>query len=364
MSLAEYFMNNGHEVKLIAPRRQVDEEVPEIFRNVGTWSMSLCRFGLPGSLDSILQIPLLIWYRLTGNYKVLYTRAVALTVLVNLVARLLFMKVIVEHNGWLATERRERTGNNFLARIESTLQIFSAQTAHMNRTVTKGLRRLLEEGGVSNKKITVIGNGTDISRFYPMDRKQVLNELEWDVSITRIGFIGGIVPWQGLETAVKALANLNDLKNIRLVIAGDGPDLPRIRRLADELGVSTKIDFLGYISRQKANLIINSFDIAIAPFTRQRNMEIGLSAIKIRDYAAAGRVVICSDIPELLEAEATDWIRFHQPDDVNDLSHRLIEIMSDDFDKSGKQIAARNYAENYFDWNIMASRVLACISKL
>jgi glycosyltransferase involved in cell wall biosynthesis len=364
LSLAEYFMNNGHEVKLIAPRRQVDEEAPEIFRNVGTWSMSLCRFGLPGSLDSILQIPLLIWYRLTGNYKVLYTRAVALTVLVNLVARLLFMKVIVEHNGWLATERRERTGNNFLARIESTLQIFSAQTAHMNRTVTKGLRRLLEEGGVSNKKITVIGNGTDISRFYPMDRKQVLNELEWDVSITRIGFIGGIVPWQGLETAVKALANLNDLKNVRLVIAGDGPDLPRIRRLADELGVSTIIDFLGYISRQKANLIINSFDIAIAPFTQQRNMEIGLSAIKIRDYAAAGRVVICSDIPELLEAEATDWIRFYQPDDVNELSQKLMEVMSDGSDKSKNQIAAREYAENYFDWNIMASRVLACISDL
>jgi glycosyltransferase involved in cell wall biosynthesis len=111
-------------------------------------------------------------------------------------------------------------------------------------------------------------------------------------------------------------------------------------------------------------LIINSFDIAIAPFTQQRNMEIGLSAIKIRDYAAAGRVVICSDIPELLEAEATDWIRFYQPDDVNELSQKLMEVMSDGSDKSKNQIAAREYAENYFDWNIMASRVLACISDL
>ena len=364
LSLAKYFIKNGHEVGVMTPARGDRENVPEWLDPIVIWSVSVTGLGLPGSLDSILQVPLLIWHRLTGKYNVLYIRATALTVVLTVIARVMLMKVVVEHNGWLSSERIGRGGAQTLAGLEKVLQVWSAQTAHLNRTVTRGLQRLLVEAGVDKSRTIVIGNGTDLNQFHPLQRQAVLDELGWDASIQRIGFIGILVPWQGLETAIRAFAMLESRAGLRLVIAGDGPDMPRLRRLAVELKVDTDIDFLGYVERSKANLVINSFDIAIAPFTRRRNSEIGLSAIKIRDYAAAGRFVICSNIPELLEGEVSEWACLHGPDDPQDLCRLIQDFLRTDQDMERVQKAARAYAERHFDWEVIASRVLSCINGL
>jgi len=365
LSLARHFRDKGATVKLVLPARMADATAAQLRDGYVEWSTSVVTAGLPPSFDSLLQLIPLLRSRIVEKYDVLYIRANLFTVVPVVLARLLGMKVMVEHNGWMSTERIARGGNPLIARLEQWMQVWSAAAANLNRCVTNGLKSLLISGGIDESTITVIGNGTDTELFYPINRLDVLSTTRTDPIPIRIGFIGGLVKWQGLETALHAYARLDNRKGTRLVIAGNGPEFDRLIKLANQLGIADQTDFLGHVSRDRANEVINTFDIAIAPFTAERNMEIGLSPIKIRDYAAAGRFVVCSDIPEILDVRIADWIRFHKPDDPDDLC-RVLEMALRERpfqdDRTGE--AARAYALANLDWSVICNRILKLIDGL
>lgn len=357
LSLARCFRELGHGVRVVAPARPVRDSLSADGGDLVSLSASLSRLGLPGSFDALPQIPLLIWYRLAQGFDLLYVRANMLTWLLALVARALGMTVVVEHNSWLPTDRISRGGPPWLAKLEGAFQVWSARLANRSRVVTKGIKRLLEGRGVAPEKIVVVGNGTDVRRFRPLERAEALEAGVLDPAVTRLGFIGILAPWQGVETAIRAFALMEPGPTLRLVIAGDGPERPRLVSLAEELGIAGQVHFLGYVPKDKANIVINSFDIALAPFTRCRNAEIGLSPIKIRDYAAAGRLVVCSRIPELEELAEHGWMILHEPDDPADLARVLTDCLTGACDRAAAGRRARAYAMAHFAWGSIAQQV-------
>lgn len=61
-----------------------------------------------------------------------------------------------------------------------------------------------------------------------------------------IVFVGRLIPEKGCHVALRALAILKAEKTTpRLTVIGDGPELPALRQLSAELGVSAQVDFLG-----------------------------------------------------------------------------------------------------------------------
>ena len=358
ISLARQFRRSGIQVRMIAPRRKVADSVPADIREICCFSPSVERLGLPLSLDGIFQIPYLLWARVWEGYRLLYVRYNLLSIILACLGRLMGMRVVVEHNSWGAGERMNRGGNRFTSQLESVSQIGVSHLAHCSRCVSKGLADLLASRGVPREKIFVIGNGTDIKAFHPMDRNEACRRLHMDPKTLRIGFVGILAPWQGCETAIEALVHLPRIPNLELVIGGDGQERRKLEMLAKQLGVSNQVRFLGAVPRKKINALINCFDIAIAPFTIARNAEIGLSPIKIRDYAAAARPTAASAIPGINELAGEGWLFTHQPEDPKDLAHLLEQMLSLDFDLAASGLAARTYAEKNFDWSVVAKQVV------
>ncbi len=359
LALAKSFLKLGHEVCMLTPRRLTKRE--KTSTDSGDWlrfTFSLSRFGMPGSLDALPQIFPLVRQRLIGRFNILYIRVNTLTPFLALIGRAMGMFVIVEHNGWMASERLgQRAGSRWLASLERWSQVQSSRIAHRSRTVTEGLKRLLVQEGISPGKIIVIGNGADTKAFHPIAREEAIANLDLDPSITRLGFIGGLVPWQGVATAIEAFSLMKPNEKLRLVIAGTGPEKVRLEELAVRLKVMDRTDFIGYVQREQANLVINSFDIALAPFTQARNAEIGLSPIKIRDYAAAGRFVISARIPGISELAGKGWLATHNPDDARDLARVITQHLHTNFDRTSAQKKARIYAETHFDWLLIAKEI-------
>jgi glycosyltransferase involved in cell wall biosynthesis len=99
-------------------------------------------------------------------------------------------------------------------------------------------------------------------------------------------FTGRIVPEKGLETLIRALAKTN-AKNIRLNICGTGnPNhITQLRRIASDLDVTERINWLGHVDDIWAE--INRADIGIMPSTWREPF--GLSLI---EYMSQGLAVI------------------------------------------------------------------------
>jgi glycosyltransferase involved in cell wall biosynthesis len=100
-------------------------------------------------------------------------------------------------------------------------------------------------------------------------------------------FAGRLVPWKGGALAVQALGRL---PGWRLIVCGAGPDEPRLRRLADRAGVSSRIDFRGWIHRNDlVDVMRHEADVLLCPSLREE------AGLVVAEASAAGLPVVALD---------------------------------------------------------------------
>ena len=253
-ALLANFTAMGHEVRMLTPARAGAAAAVGRLGAQAVLTPSSTGWGVPGSFDALWQLPFIIHARLAWGMRTLYVRVTLFCVLQVLLARALGMRVVVEHNGWTASERRVRGGGALMQAVERWTQIAAARYAHRSRCVTEGLARLLVEGGCARDKLFVIGNGVDLEKFKVMPEQQ---HAEGGV---RFGFIGLLNPWQGVATALAAFSMIQHELDAELWIAGDGPLADDLRGRARELGLGERVRFLGKVPAAEAPAVINQFD--------------------------------------------------------------------------------------------------------
>lgn len=84
---------------------------------------------------------------------------------------------------------------------------------------------------------SLIGLGVDLSVFQPGDRTEPHTPLV-------VGYSGRLETYKGVDVLLRAIALLPD---VRLLIAGEGPERMTLITLADELGVADRVTFLGHL---------------------------------------------------------------------------------------------------------------------
>jgi glycosyltransferase involved in cell wall biosynthesis len=83
-------------------------------------------------------------------------------------------------------------------------------------------------------------------------------------SLSRIDvvFVGRLLAWKGLHLIIRALARIRTSPTaLRLTVIGSGPDLPRLRRLSQNLGVSTLIEWVPWMARDELLRNYSSFNL-------------------------------------------------------------------------------------------------------
>ena len=101
-----------------------------------------------------------------------------------------------------------------------------------------------------------------------------------------------LIPEKGLTTIVEALV---DVPDARLVIAGRGSELEKLRDLANQRGIGASVHFVGQIPRQDVLDLYSACDIFLFPSLMET---FGLAPV---EAAMSGVPVIASDLPVLRE---------------------------------------------------------------
>jgi glycosyltransferase involved in cell wall biosynthesis len=79
-----------------------------------------------------------------------------------------------------------------------------------------------------------------------------------------IGAMGRLVSVKGFDILISAISHLQSVGlNLDLLIAGSGPEEENLRRISNEMGVSTK--FLGWLKDHEKSDFLNSLDIFVCP---------------------------------------------------------------------------------------------------
>ena len=100
-------------------------------------------------------------------------------------------------------------------------------------------RRAATDHGIPAERVSTIWNGVDLSRFAP-------------VPVDRTGpvvTVARLIPEKDIATLLRAMALAAEQDGkLRLEIAGDGPCREELLGLAEQIGVSERVRFLGVVS--------------------------------------------------------------------------------------------------------------------
>jgi glycosyltransferase involved in cell wall biosynthesis len=234
------------------------------------------------------------------------------------------------------------------AKPRAQIQWAASKAAHLI-TVCDALKTELMALGVDGARVTPLRNGVDLQRFQPLDRDAIRTELELE------GFtllcVGHLVPVKGHELVIGALPLLLDAT---LMLAGSGPERPRLEALARELGVERRVRFLGAVPQPELARYYNAADALVLSSSREGWANVLLEAM------ACGTPVVASrgwGTPEVV-AEPAAGVRLEERSarGVADGVRRLVAAGID-------RAATRRYAEG-FSWDATTAGQLRVFNRI
>jgi glycosyltransferase involved in cell wall biosynthesis len=215
-------------------------------------------------------------------------------------------------------------------RLPRTMIRWAASRANAVITVCNALRDEVVALGVDASRVTSLRNGVDLELFRPIERKQ--NE-----HFTLLT-VGHLVPVKGQELIIGALPLLPD---VRLVIAGDGPDRKKLEAQARALNVLDRVRFLGAVPQAQLRDHYGAADALVLASSREGWANVLLESMACGTPVVASRVY---GTPEVVAAPAAGVLMAERSG--SGVAHAVRSLRANYPDRA----ATRRYAEG-FSWD-------------
>jgi sugar transferase (PEP-CTERM/EpsH1 system associated) len=221
-------------------------------------------------------------------------------------------------------------------------------------TVTEELRTYhARQAWTSAKRIRVLPNGVDISRFAPrtVERMETRKRLGLSSECFVVGTIGRLVKIKDHLTLLRAAEQLADSAiPIHVLIGGAGPELASLRQVvASSQNLAGRVTFLGSIDNTPE--ILNAMDVFVLPSLNEGMSNTLLEAM------ASGLPVVATRVggnPELVEKSSSGWL--FQPGDTRGLASHLEQLSSNSNLRRELGNGARDRAVSHFSLEGMIAR--------
>ena len=275
-------------------------------------------------------------------------------------AKLFGVPSIKEVNGIVVDEMRiARKGDRVSLWAMNRIEKWNMPKAHRIIVVTSELKNVLcNDYRVSDDRVVVIENGANTDLFIPTDSEDARKELCLDPSDGFVCFVGGLLRWQGVEYLIgSAPLVLEECPNTKFIIVGYGAMREELVSLAEEIGVSDKFIFTGFVPYDNVPLYINASDVCVAPFVRKLNKKGGLCSLKMPEYLACGKPLVISRLSGLEIIEKRDMGIVVEPESPQDLASAIVRLLQDPELRKKMGANGRKYVVENRSWELVARAV-------
>ena len=239
--------------------------------------------------------------------------------------------VVHAHLPWMGVAARLASPAPIVYTEHNMADSYRAPTRVLNRLTYRRNRAVIAVSdqvagslaGYAGPEPVVIPNGVDV-QVSDEDSSSVRSELDIGDDRPLVVHVGNIRPHKGHANLLAAAALLHERLPNALIVSIGGEkhpgDLERVRRAADELGVSESVRFLG--RRADAARFLAAADVVVNPSDVE-----GLPVVLLEAMAVGTPVVATAvgGVPSLIEQEQTGLlVDPGDPDALADAGHRLV----------------------------------------
>jgi glycosyltransferase involved in cell wall biosynthesis len=183
-----------------------------------------------------------------------------------------------------------------------------------------------------------------------------------------IVYTGSFHDWHGLDLLVDAAERWTG-PPVVFALIGDGPDTPRVRRLAEARGLGRQFVFPGRVPHDAIGPYIAAADVCIAPYAPSRHAifrkhGMNRDPIKVLEYMALGKPTVTIDTPRMrVLFRADEEAVLYPPDDAAALSAALSSLLADPARMKRIGDAGEALVRSRFSWDRHAEELTAIFNE-
>ncbi|MDI6631231.1 MAG: glycosyltransferase family 4 protein [Thermoanaerobacteraceae bacterium] len=246
------------------------------------------------------------------------------TALANKFLRKPLVMKIVGDEAWERATREGWTKDGF-EEFQSKRQPWPAELNKWQRAWATGqadrvivpsryLKRIVTQWGIPEERCAVVYNAVEIPEEAKPERTPPTTPV-------KLITVGRLVPWKHIDKVIESLAHLKD---VGLVVVGDGPDRQRLEALASTFGINGRVHFAGQRSKKETLALMAACDIFVLNSSYEGLPHVVVEAIQL------GLPVIATAVggtPEVVQDGETGLLV--QPGDSEALREALRRLVTD-----------------------------------
>jgi glycosyltransferase involved in cell wall biosynthesis len=228
------------------------------------------------------------------------------------------------------------TWQNWKVRAYFALERRAVRQADRIVSVSEALAREVRESGGPSARVRVVPNAS-------VAESPAAPPQAWERQAEpRVGVLGRLSPEKGVDLALRAHALVRgDHPASRLVVAGEGPEGPALRRLAGQLGVAETVEWLGHL--EDVTSLYAGLTVVLIPSRSEGMPNVALEAMAHGVPIVAAAV---GGVPEVLRDGRTGVLV--PPGHVSAMARGVGELLADADRRRALGAAAQREARERF----------------
>jgi glycosyltransferase involved in cell wall biosynthesis len=184
-------------------------------------------------------------------------------------------------------------------------------------------------------KVEALANGVETGFFRPVEPTLPKRE------IPRIIVPRRLFPKNGVEFFVRAMPLILKSRDVEAIFVGDGPERERLEGMAQDLGISQRVSFLGKKPQAEMPALLSSADLAVIPSLMEATSVAALEAMACELPVAASNV---GGLPQIVDDDVGGLF---EPGNPAALAKKVTELLDDDALAQKGIVARRRVVERW-----------------
>ena len=205
-----------------------------------------------------------------------------------------------------------------------------------------------------------INNGVNIETELAEYNYKSINKDINIIAVSNLGF------WHGYDRAIIGLLDyykksINHNKNIFLHIVGEGMELPKLKKLAEELSLTENVIFHGKKQGKELDYLYSISHIGLDSLGRHRSKVYYNSSLKSKEYLCKGLLIVSSVNSELDKDKNFKYLYKVPADDSPINYENILNFLSFAYTQEEYSDIYNNiikYAKENFDFSISFKPVI------
>jgi len=357
------FSNNSCKIDAIVPRpKKVRPKISRVrFYYLRPW-----RFSAPGKLwIKILGGTFFFMLCLLKKYDAIYVRELEVTPFPRWCSKIFNVPLYMEINGILLENIDvERINKRKMHRIEKHQAADFNQASGLIVPSFPRCRWIMDYYDLKPSKVHMILNGTDATSDKKTERSKALRKLDLPENGFYIGFLGNIWEHYDLSNILKAMKLCQEeMPNLYMIMIGSGPETDKLRNIAHQIHLTSRLIFLGYIQRELLFEVMGAVDVGLMVLTKKGIQDLGPITTRFATYAAFELPVIANDVYiDNYPQELRDGLLLVLPEDPQAIADTILWLYRHPKEREKKAKILHDFVVKKLTWDSVAKEILNIIN--